>query len=125
MEIGAVARGADELAVAFVASAETAASRAQAVERHYAVVLERRVRNRASGAPGPEVRTGRYLDSIGRRGSSVGSDHPAARRLEVGFAGTDSRGRRFHQRPRPHFGPEAGAIADPFAVAAGAAVLPR
>lgn len=35
----------------------------------------------------------------------VGTDHPGARRLEWGYNGTDSLGRRISQAPRPHVGP--------------------
>lgn len=69
------------------------------------------------GAP---VDTGEYRDSIkskstltwggGWGGKAEASfvaytDHPAARRLELGFVGKDSRGRHYNQAPRPHWRP--------------------
>jgi hypothetical protein len=68
----------------------------------------------ASGAPGPEVRSGAYLASLytevqGDPGTkftiSMGSDAPQSRRLEHGFYGADSLGRVYHQAPRPHIEP--------------------
>ncbi|MFI1177014.1 hypothetical protein [Streptomyces melanogenes] len=35
----------------------------------------------------------------------VGTSAPQARRLEFGFVGVDSLGRRYAQRPYPHLGP--------------------
>lgn len=35
----------------------------------------------------------------------VGTDVPYARRLEFGFIGADSRGRHYHQTPRPYLRP--------------------
>ena len=72
------------------------------------------VRNHASKRPGPRVVTGAYRDSWGARmlkgraGQQVGvvhTNHPAAHRLEYGFVGTDSLGRRYNQQPFPHFRP--------------------
>lgn len=71
---------------------------------------------RAQGRPGPRKITGGYIESIMvvterssfiREGfsKSVVSDHPAARRLELGFIGIDSMGRHYNQSPFPHWGP--------------------
>jgi hypothetical protein len=73
------------------------------------------IRARASGRPGPRVITGAYRASwrIERPGPSsriVSTDHPAARRLERGFVGTDSLGRVYHQPPFPHVWPAADAV---------------
>ncbi len=60
------------------------------------------------------VRTGLYrskmrLVATSTRGGdstvTVSNDSPQARRLEYGFKGVDSLGRRYNQAPRPHFGP--------------------
>lgn len=63
------------------------------------------VRQFASGHPGPEVRSGRYLASIKRDGTRVFSAAPQSARLEKGYTGRDSLGRDYHQPPFPHFGP--------------------
>lgn len=72
------------------------------------------VRGRASGRPGPRVITGDYRRSIsgdiiegglGRIVGQIGSNAAQARRLEFGFFGPDSLGRRYNQSPYPHFGP--------------------
>jgi len=39
------------------------------------------------------------------RGYLIFTNHPAARRLEYGFVGTDSLGRNYNQAPRPHMRP--------------------
>lgn len=109
----------------FVADAAQVEPRTRAVTNHYATLLEARTRAAASHAPGPEVDTGAYVASIERRGTTVGSDHPAAHRLEAGFAGVDSRGHRVHQEPRPHFGPALDSVDDPFVTTLAATVLPR
>lgn len=63
---------------------------------------------------GPRRVTGRYWRElryhIGSGGyaqltTEVGTDEPYAWRLEKGFRGTDSRGRRYNQDPMPHWGP--------------------
>ncbi len=44
-------------------------------------------------------------EEIGRNDVAVGSDVPYARRIEFGFNGADSLGRRYHQAPRPYLRP--------------------
>ena len=86
----------------------------QAVVRGGAV-LETMVKANASGRPGPRVITGDYRRSItrqstrtlGRSAVLVGTNRPQGRRLEYGFSGTDSLGRRYSQPPYAHFGPAA------------------
>lgn len=46
-----------------------------------------------------------YLEDPGRVESRVGSDMEYAPRLEYGFVGTDKKGRRYNQRPRPFLRP--------------------
>ena len=83
------------------------------------------VQNRAKQlAP---FRTGTLRRSIhmervaGRTAVAVGTDMPYARRLEYGFAGVDSLGRRYHQAARPYMRPaiesERGAVIREFRAA--------
>lgn len=84
-----------------------------ALVRHYSMLLETRIKARASGRPGPRVITGDYRRSWNTRFAmgtdvftgTVGTDRPQARRLEYGFVGADRIGRVFHQPPFPHVGP--------------------
>jgi hypothetical protein len=77
--------------------------------------VARKVQSNASGRPGPEIVTGAYVDSfstsVATAGDSVtgtvGTDAPQALRLEYGFVGTDSLGRRYNQPPFPHWRPAA------------------
>ena len=81
--------------------------------------LEAEVKRNASGRPGPNVVTGNYRRSINRRTTRQGTtittrvssaqDH--ARRLEMGFTGTDSLGRSYDQKALPHFGPALDSVA--------------
>lgn len=86
------------------------ATRATGVQRHYGQLILTQIRANASGRPGPRAITGDYRRSwgiaTGPRGSTiVGTNKPQARRLEWGFTGTDSLGRRYRQPPFPHVGP--------------------
>jgi hypothetical protein len=73
--------------------------------------LVTRIRANASGRPGPRVITGNYRRSWSTRLVSgalavvVGTNAPQARRLEYGFSGTDSLGRRYNQPPFAHVEP--------------------
>jgi hypothetical protein len=94
--------------------------------------LQAAVQRNASGRPGPNVITGHYRRSINRRtekratGSvgQVGTDHPAGRRLEMGFKGTDSLGRSYDQPAYPHFGPALDEVAPKFEEALAAIAKP-
>lgn len=106
--------GAREAARDFVAiSAKVSAGTAPLVA-HYGQLYQGRVRARASGRPGPRVITGDYRRSIGlvltqfngAPAAVVGTDAVQARRLEYGFASTDSLGRHFNQPPYPHWEPD-------------------
>lgn len=74
-----------------------------------------KVRSNASGRPGPERVTGDYVDAMASRVYRDGDevvgeifvDRAQALRLEFGFAGTDSLGRRYSQPPFPHWRPAA------------------
>lgn len=56
------------------------------------------------------IKTGQYrssirADPVGSAEVGVGSPMPQIFRLEYGFVGHDSLGRRYHQAPRPHWRP--------------------
>lgn len=72
------------------------------------------MKGKASGPPGPYVRSGDFRRSIvgqvvSTRGGvvvfQVGSNAPQARRLEYGFVGPDVLGRVYNQAPRPYAAP--------------------
>lgn len=75
--------------------------------------LEAAIKAAASGRPGPNVITGAFRGGItlevergpGHAQAEVSSDAPQANRLEFGFNGVDSLGRRYNQPPYPSFGP--------------------
>lgn len=80
----------------------------------YTQLLRTRVRARASGRPGPRRQTGDYRRGISGQTAQVapgvwqgvvGTNSPQGRRLEYGYHGADSLGRRYNQPPYPHFGP--------------------
>ncbi|MEZ7005671.1 HK97 gp10 family phage protein [Streptomyces sp. AD55] len=72
-----------------------------------------RIRGNASGRPGPNVITGAYRNSWRSQTRrlpygavcTIGTDLPYGRRLEFGFVGTDSLGRKYNQPPFPHVQP--------------------
>lgn len=108
----------------------------------YGAILQTAVKNRARGArtlprpgqegEGPRLLTGAYNRSINRRSfhtttastTMVGSNADQARRLELGFTGTDSLGRTFDQQPYPHFGPALDEVAPKFEAAIAAVAAP-
>ncbi len=82
--------------------------------RDGAQVIQRQARMNASGRPGPRVRTGTLRRSITirypHRGGGVweaqiGPTVIYARRVELGFDGSDAIGRTYHQPPYPYFRP--------------------
>jgi hypothetical protein len=97
------------------------------VVRHYAMLLETRIKAKASGRPGPNARTGDYRRSWTHEVSSdgvtvtavVGTNKPQGRRLEYGFVGADSLGRIYNQPPFPHVGPAVEEIRPLFLAALG------
>jgi hypothetical protein len=87
--------------------------------RHVGALGVARIRQNASGRPGPNVITGRYRASwrSETRGipygaeCTIGTNAPQGRRLEFGFWDmTDSIGRHFFQPPFPHVQPALGLI---------------
>jgi hypothetical protein len=85
--------------------------RAKRANKRKAEIVQKRVRQNASGRPGPNVVTGEYRDSIRLQRSFFGdawtvtTKHPAAERLEFGFVGVDSLGRVYNQPPFAHWRP--------------------
>ena len=73
--------------------------------------------SKKGGKKFPHLRTGNLFENIAefspaivsktqsRVEVAVGSSMEYARRLELGFSGTDSRGRTYHQSPRPFLRP--------------------
>lgn len=60
---------------------------------------------KASGRPGPNVITGRYISAFMIVDKRVVNHSRQTHRLEYGYSGTDSLGRLYHQPPFPHFRP--------------------
>ncbi|MFI1100253.1 HK97 gp10 family phage protein [Streptomyces melanogenes] len=91
---------------------------AVSIVRHYAMLMETRIKARASGRPGPNAPTGDYRRSwthtVQASGETVtgmvGTNKPQGRRLEFGYVGTDSLGRTYDQQPYPHVGPSVAEI---------------
>lgn len=105
---------AGQTAAALHQAANLVSSRVRAVVQHHGVLLQARVKAHAAGRPGPRMVSGDYNRSIGLRirprgangtEANVGTNRPQGRRLEFGFRGVDSIGRRYDQPPYPHFGP--------------------
>jgi hypothetical protein len=79
-----------------------------------------KVRDNASGRPGPERVTGEYVNAMTSRVSVSGGivegeiyvSMPRALRLEFGFVGTDSLGRQVSAPPYPHWRPTAEWLED-------------
>ncbi len=94
--------------------------------------LQRKVQQNASGRPGPNAPTGNYRRSINRQTTAraatseglVGTNAPQGRRLELGFSGTDSRGRNYDQPAFAHFGPALDEIGPEYEKAIGDAGVP-
>lgn len=116
----------------FLALAAAVGPGVEGVVHTFGMLLETKVKGKASGRPGPNVITGQYRRSITTEYSGsgetaeakVGTNAVQARRLEFGFVGRDALGRDYNQPPFPHFTPAAAEIEGPF-VAALAAVMPK
>lgn len=115
-----VITGADVAAAELFTMGAVYATREAQIVAHYGAIYQAAVRAGASGRPGPRAITGDYRRSIGldvRRAPSgtvamVSSNAPQARRLEFGFVGTDSLGRRYNQAPLPHWEPPLERVAN-------------
>lgn len=120
------------VAVELDAMGVRAGARAYAVVQHYGALATSRIKARAglprAGPPGPRIITGDYNRSINMQMTSVlgnptaeiGTNRPQGWRLETGFYGEDSLGRRYSQPPYLHFGPGLDDIAAPFEAAIAA-----
>jgi hypothetical protein len=111
----------DELADRLDAAANRMGDVTRQRMRHVGTVGVARIRQNASGRPGPNVITGAYRASwrSETRGipygaeCTIGTTAPQGRRLEFGFWDmTDSLGRHFFQPPYPHVQPALEAIGD-------------
>ncbi len=103
----------------FVAALEAMDARASLACRNTvrdgAQMIQRQARMNATGRPGPRVRTGTLRRSItikyphrgggGLYEAQIGPTAIYSRRIELGFDGTDSIGRTYHQPPYPYFRP--------------------
>lgn len=104
---------------------QMASDRVQSTVRSVGQDAYMRVKDAASHAPGPQVITGEYVDSIQYEYVSDGasgivriwSDSDYSDRLEYGFSGTDSMGRAAFSAPFPHFRPAFEAIEPEFEAA--------
>jgi hypothetical protein len=97
--------GADVVARSFLDVATTLEPKLGLLKRHYAQQVANVARSMEPWA--------RLMVESDEEGN-VGSDHPGAHRSEVGFHGTDSRGHRINQGPRPALGPATDAVAPQF-----------
>jgi len=136
---------APEVAASLRALPVAVAARVERVVVEHGALLQAAVKRRANtprtahrpGAPGgkdgPRLLTGDYNRSISRQTTvtrtraraEVGTNKPQGRRLELGFHGTDSLGRRYEQRAYPHFGPALAEVAPKFRRAVAAAAQPH
>ncbi len=102
-------------AAAEAVQAAMEAKMATIVEFVKAAVIESLSQGQPASRPGkpPHVLTGELKGTItsgvqtskGKVYGRVGSTHPAAARLELGFLSTDARGHKVHQLPRPFLRP--------------------
>lgn len=112
--------GADRLIAELTAAAVQVPLVMEAVVDASADALNAAAKSNATGRPGPDDLSGDYRESWSVEevdgdptevARSVGSDHPAAHRLEWGFIGTDAAGRQVDAPPYAHLGPAIDAMA--------------
>ncbi|HEX9991352.1 MAG TPA: hypothetical protein VGB14_00350 [Acidimicrobiales bacterium] len=122
---------ADEVARDIAGLASKAKSGAVGLVGAYAQRLLGEVEGNARQALGSDPGMPDYHGSMGIQpirakfvGATVGTHHPGGFRSEQGFHGTDKRGAKIDQPPRPHWGPAADAVWDDFAEAVGELGLP-
>ena len=84
------------------------------LQRQKTIRLLEEVKRNASGRPGPNVVTGRYLAAFAIVEGKVVNPSPQTHRLEYGFVGTDRLGRVYSQPPFPHFRPALAVVAKEF-----------
>lgn len=105
--------GAKVVSTGFREGAARFAKEERRVVRRWTLLLETRIKAKASGRPGPNAPTGDYRRSWGHQffdspvghAGQVGTNAPQGLRLENGFVGTDSLGRTYDQPPYEHVGP--------------------
>lgn len=110
----------DELADRLETAADQTGDVIERRMRHVGALGVARIKQNASGRPGPNVITGRYRASWRSETLAIphgaectlGTDAPQGRRLELGFTGYDSLGRYYDQPPFPHVQPAIGFIED-------------
>jgi hypothetical protein len=110
----------EELAIEFGHAAAKAPIMARELARKFSVELLNKIKENASGPPGPDIMTGMYIESIYvdvfTSGTTIslfaGSNADQANRLEYGFVGIDASGRKYNDPPRPHFRPAADSMAE-------------
>ncbi|MFE4421310.1 HK97 gp10 family phage protein [Streptomyces sp. NPDC056817] len=130
MAQGGAYSNAAQVAAALQGRAARVLPQTVSVVRHYAMLLETRIKANASGRPGPNVITGDYRRSwtheVHVEGDMVtgvvGTSKPQGRRLEYGYVGPDSLGRIFHQPPRAHVSPAVETVRPLFVEALGRVV---
>ena len=128
--IGRRVVGADVAAAQLLAAAVKVDAGVVEVVASQGAQLQEAIRAAASGRPGPNVITGAFRSGItlevdrgvGHASATVSSDAPQAWRLEMGFHGVDSIGRRYNAPPYPSFGPGFDATAPGFEAAVLATV---
>lgn len=119
-----------ELADALEAAAARIPPALRNAVQHEATLLKALIVANASGRPGPNVITGKYIASwkvvtrplAAGAVATIGTMAAQARRLEFGFADTDSLGRVYNQPPFPHVQPALDAWRDGLPDAIGRAV---
>lgn len=118
--------GAVELATDLETWGRQFGDRAVSVTRHYAALIKADVIARARTAFEVSDYNIHYVTTIGKGWvrADIGTDEPQGYRLEFGFVGTDSKGRVYHQRPRPHFGPALDQFASAYEQAIAALAVP-
>ena len=72
--------------------------------RAAALVAQNDAKRRAPYLTGT-LRRSIHMEDSGTNAVAVGTDVPYARRIEYGFAGTDKRGRTYHQAAQPYLRP--------------------
>lgn len=122
LDIRLTAVGATKIAETFLKNSVELPVVIGAIVATETLLLQSRVKGKASGRPGPNAPTGDYRRSISpqvrQKGAltegEVGTNRPQGNRLEFGFHGTDSLGRHYSQPSFPHFGPALDETDGPF-----------
>lgn len=111
--------GAKIITAAWDTASATVEKRTDSRAHYWGMMLETKIKGRASGRPGPRIITGDYRRSWTtqriRGGAIVGTNKAQGPRLEHGFNGTDSLGRGYNQPPYPHVRPAADEIEQQYA----------